>query len=116
MTLSDIPASAPVIVAGALALLAWCGALVSFRNEAKTRAATDRLRADREFVKWASWTTVAIVDQQGRIYHRTLVDLQDEPEDLIWDSPKSAIIFRAGPDEPDPYGFDLERGDDGRPE
>jgi hypothetical protein len=116
VTLGAIQPSVPVLVAGALALFAWWGALVSFRNEAKTRRATDRLRADREFVKWASWTTVAIVDAEGRVYHRTLYDLQDEPEDLIWDSPKSAIIFRAGPEEPDPYGFHLERGDDGRPE
>lgn len=115
MTLPDIPVNVPVLVTGAFALLAWCGTLISFRNLAKTKHATDRLRSDREFVTWAQWTSVGVVADNGRLYYRSLYELQDEPEDLIWDNPRALIIFRAGPDNPDPYNFGAERGDDGRP-
>jgi hypothetical protein len=118
VNLGDIQPNVPVLVAGAFALFAWVGVIISFRRDARTRRALQRMRPDVEFATWSRTTFVAVRDREGKLFFRSLWELHDSlaiyPE-MIWAEPRGAFLYHADSDDPDPYGFQQEGGDHGRP-
>lgn len=111
MNLGDIPLNVPVILAGAFCAAAWSGVLVGFRRSAEVKRAAERMRFAADFYEWAAWTYVSVVDKEGRLFHRSLVGLRDhmaDCPDIVWGQPKATIIYEAGPEDPDPYGYHQE--------
>lgn len=114
MTLSAIALNLPALVAGGFSVIAWICMFVTFRTSAKIKHKSDAIMANAAFVEWARWTYLSVTDKEGKVFYRTLYDLQDELEDMIWDVPVLTVLFRARADEPDPYGFDMGGQEDGR--
>lgn len=105
-----LQAYAPAIVAGACVLLACLAFVRTHRHGIKMHHAMAKARQDAQFVQWARWTFLSITDRDGGLFYRSLHDLRDGPDDLIWGEPKAVILFHAGPDEPDPYGMESTSG------
>lgn len=107
----EILTNVPVLVAGAFALFAWIGVFYGFRNAAKMKRNADRMRFAADFYEWGAWTYVSVVDRDGKLFHRSLPELRDhmaDCPDIVWATPKATIIYQAGPDDPDPYGYKEE--------
>lgn len=105
-------AHASALAAGACALMTAAVLHHIRRQGTVTHQAMAKARRDAAFVEWARRTFISITDHEGALFHRSLADLQDCPDDMIWGEPRSVILFYAGPDEPDPYGIeeDSSRG------
>lgn len=98
MTVETFIAHAPVILTGAVAVI-LLGLFLTVRQNAATEHAMVKARRDAAFARWAQWTFISVSDADGNLFYRSLYDLQDDPDDLIWANPKAVILFHTEPEE-----------------
>lgn len=81
----------------AFMVASWAAVFVAMNFSRRTRIQLDHARRAFAFTQWARGTQLVITAADGRLFTRTLYDLQDEPADLIWSAPIGACILRADP-------------------